>query len=90
MLNQWFSKKAITNIICLKNIIKCYKVTYNSKVDTTFMVRRSEQGLPNSMFKMHPCGLHVCHPEKMGEFDYVQTIEDNMKLSGEQQISGTV
>jgi hypothetical protein len=23
----WFSKKAITNIICLKNLIKCYRVT---------------------------------------------------------------
>ncbi len=23
----WYSKKAITNIICLKNLIKCYRVT---------------------------------------------------------------
>jgi hypothetical protein len=28
----WFSKKAITNIICLKNLIKIYRVTYDSKV----------------------------------------------------------
>jgi hypothetical protein len=26
----WYSKKAITNIICLKNLIKCYRVTCNS------------------------------------------------------------
>ncbi len=31
----WYSKKAITNIICLKNLIKCYRMTYDSKVDTT-------------------------------------------------------
>jgi len=24
----WYSKKVITNIICLKNLIKCYRVTY--------------------------------------------------------------
>jgi hypothetical protein len=28
----WFSKNAITNIICLKNLIKCYRVTYDSKL----------------------------------------------------------
>ena len=26
----------------------------------------------------------------MGKLDYVQTVEDNMKLSGKQQIAGTV
>ncbi len=26
----WYSKKAIANIICLKKLIKCYRVTYNS------------------------------------------------------------
>jgi hypothetical protein len=34
----WYTSKAITNIICLKNLIKCYRVTYDSKVDTTFIV----------------------------------------------------
>jgi hypothetical protein len=34
----WFSKKAITNIICLKNLIKIYRVTYDSKVEMTFIV----------------------------------------------------
>jgi hypothetical protein len=57
----WYSKKAITNIICLKNLIKCYRVTYNSKVDTTFVVRCSAFGLPDMLFEIHPCGLHVCY-----------------------------
>ena len=76
----WYSKKAITNIICLKNLIKCYRVTYDSELDTTFVVHRREFGLPDLLFEMHPCGLHVCYPKKMGEFGCVQTVEDNMKL----------
>jgi hypothetical protein len=55
----WYSKKAITNIFCLKNLIKCYRATYNSKMDTTFIVHRSAYGLPDLLFEMHPCGLHV-------------------------------
>ncbi len=55
----WYNKKAITNIICLKNLIKCYRVTYDSEVDTTFVVQRSAYGLPDLLFEMHPCGLHV-------------------------------
>jgi hypothetical protein len=86
----WYSKKAITNIICLKNLIKCYRVTYNGKVDTTFVVHCSAFGLPNLLFEMHPCGLHVCYPKNMGEFGFVQTVEDNMKLFSKRQIAGAV
>jgi hypothetical protein len=39
---------------------------------------------------MHPCGLHVCYPKNMGEFGFVQTVEDNMKLFSKQQIAGAV
>jgi hypothetical protein len=28
----WFSKQAVINTICLKNLIKIYRVTNNSKV----------------------------------------------------------
>ncbi len=76
----WFSKKGITNIVCLKNLIKCYRVTYDSKVDTTFVVHRSAYGLLDLLFEMYPCGLHVCYPKKMGQFGFVQTVHDNMKL----------
>jgi hypothetical protein len=71
----WYSKKAITNIICLKNLIKCYKVTYtyDSKLDTTFVVHFSAFGLPDLLFEMHPCKLHVCYPKMMGQFGFVQT-----------------
>jgi hypothetical protein len=76
----WYSKKAITNIICLKNLIKCYQVTYDSELDTIFVVHRSAFDLPDLLFEMYPCGLHVCYHKKMGEFGFVQTVENNTKL----------
>ncbi len=39
-----YSKKATRNIICLKNLIKCYRVTYDSELDTTFVVHHSAFG----------------------------------------------
>ncbi len=86
----WYSKKAITNIICLKNLIKCYRVTYDSKLDTTFIVHCSAFGLPDLLFEMHPCSLHVFYPKKMCQFGFVQTVQDNMKLFSKRQIAGAV
>jgi hypothetical protein len=83
-------KKAITNIICLKNLIKCYRVMYDSKVDSSFVVHCGAQGLSDLLFEMHLCGLHVCYPKQMVEFGFVQTVEDNMKLYSKRQISGAV
>jgi hypothetical protein len=60
-------------------------VTYDSKLDTTFIVHHSAFGLPDLLFEMIPYGLHVCYPKKMGEFGFVQTVEDNMKLFSKQQ-----
>ncbi len=54
------------------------------------MVHCSAFGLPDLLFEMHPCGLHVCYPKNMGEFGFVQTVEDNMKLFNKQQIAGVV
>ncbi len=62
--------------------------TYDSKLDTTFVVHRSAFGLPDLLFEMHPCGLHVCFPKKMGQFGFVQTVHDNMKLFSKHQIAG--
>ncbi len=85
----WFSKQAITNIICLKNLIKIYKVTYDSKVEMTFVVHLQQFCLPDLSFKMHLCGLHICYPKKMGEFGFIQIVKDNMKLFSKRQIAGT-
>jgi hypothetical protein len=45
-------------------------------------------GLPDLLFEMHPCGLHVCYPKKIGKFGFVQTVEQNMKLFSKRQIAG--
>jgi hypothetical protein len=86
----WFTENTITNIICLKNFIKIYWVTYDSNVDTTFVVHRSAFGLPDFLFEMHPCRLHLCYPKKMGEFGFVQTVKDSMKLFSKRQIARAV
>jgi hypothetical protein len=84
---MWFTKRAMTNIFCLKNIIHLYRVTYDSERRTALIVHRKEFGLPNMVFDMHPCGLHVYYPEKTdGKYCFVQTVADNMKLFTKQQI----
>ncbi len=65
-------------------------MTYNSEVDRTFVVQRSAYGLTDLLFEIHPCSLHVCYPKKMGQFGFVQTVHDNMKLFSKRQIAGAV
>jgi hypothetical protein len=78
----WFTKQAMTNILCLKNLICLYRVTYDSERQMTFIVHRGEFGLPNMVFDMHPCGLHVYYPDKIdGQYVFVQTVADRLKVS---------
>ncbi len=87
----WFTKWAMTNILCLKNLIHLYQVTYDSNWRMAFIVHREEFGLPNMVFDMHPCGLHVYYPEKIdGQYSFVQTVADNMRLFTKQQIEGAL
>ncbi len=64
-----------------------YRVLYDSKVETTFVVHHQQFGLSDLFFKMHPCGLHICYPKKMGEFGFIQIVKDNMKLLCKRQIA---
>ncbi len=78
---MWFTKRAMTNIICLKIIIPLYRVTYDSQRRMAFIVHCEEFGLPNMVFDMHPCGLHVYYPKKTdGKYSFLQNVADNMKL----------
>jgi hypothetical protein len=63
-------------------------VTYDSKVEMTFVIYCQQYGLPDLFFEMHPSGLHFCYPKKMGEFGFIQRVKDNMKLFSKQQIAG--
>jgi len=81
----------MTNILCLKNLIRMYRVTYDSERQTAFIVHREKFGLPNMVFDMHPWGLHVYYPEKIdGQYGFVQTVADNMKLFTKRQIEGAL
>jgi hypothetical protein len=83
----WFTTRAMTIIICLKNLICLYQVTYDSEHWMAFIVNWEEFGLPNMIFDMHPCGLHVYYPQKSdGQYGFVQTVAENMKLFTKQQI----
>ena len=85
----WFTTRAMTNIICLKNLIHLYWVTYDSKRQMAFIIHWEEFGLPNMIFDMHPCGLHICYPKKSdGQYGFVQTVAENMKLFTKEQIEG--
>ena len=54
----WFSSEAITNILCIRTVIKKYRVTYDSWEGSHFIVHRQAYGLPHMVFVMHPSGLH--------------------------------
>ncbi len=85
----WFTTRAMTDIIFLKNLIRLYQATYNSKWLNAFMVHWEEFGLPNMVLDMHLCGLHIYYPEKTnGQYSFDQTVADNMKLTTKQQIEG--
>ena len=80
--------KAITNIIALKNIIKQYRVTYDSH-DKMFVVHRESTGKPNMEFRMHECGLHYFDPSAMNEHHtFVNTVAENKLGYTKRQIKG--
>jgi hypothetical protein len=72
----WFSTRAITNIIALRNLIQQYRVTYDSD-DNMFVVHREPQGKPNVEFCMHKCGLHYYDPRNENHLAFVNTVSEN-------------
>jgi hypothetical protein len=87
----WFTTRAMTNTICLKNLIHLYQMTNDSKQQTALIVHHKEFGLPIMIFDMHPCGLHICYPKKTdGHYGFVQTVADNMPFFTKRQIEGAL
>jgi hypothetical protein len=81
----WFSKNAITNIIALRNLIKQYRVTYDSDDNKTFVVHRSDQ--PNMELKMNACGLHYYNPTDK-TLVFVATVSSKKEGYTQRQIEG--
>jgi hypothetical protein len=71
----WYNKKAITNILSLSNVIKQYRVTYDSN-DQMFVVHREPEGKPDMEFLMHKSRLHYFDPRD-SEFIVVNTVSEN-------------
>ncbi len=55
----WFSHKAITNLLSFKCLNDIYRITYDSKIEKTFIVPRSEYGMTDLRFVEHLSGLHI-------------------------------
>ena len=75
----WFDMRCITNLLSFKELVKVFRITYDSEEATAFTAHRSVYGLVDLHFVMHPSGLHVLETNKMGHC-FVQTVEDNMEL----------
>jgi hypothetical protein len=82
----WFSSKAITNILSLKDAVKKYDVEYQSN-DREFIVYRDAVGLPNMHFKMHSSGLHFYDPCNK-DFAFVTTVEENKQNFTNREVTG--
>jgi hypothetical protein len=68
----WFSTRALTNIIALRNLIDQYRVTYDSD-DLMFVVHRESVSKLNMEFQMHEIGLHCYDPRKEKHLTFVRS-----------------
>jgi hypothetical protein len=64
----WFSTRAITNIIALRNLIDQYRVTYDSD-DLMFVVHQESESKPNM--------VHYYDPRKEHHMTFVNTVSEN-------------
>jgi hypothetical protein len=83
----WFSKDAITNIIALSNLIKQYRVTYDS-IDKMFAVHQEDVDKPNMEFKMRKSELHYFNPKDVDLTFNINTVSDNKKGFTKRQVKG--
>jgi hypothetical protein len=74
--NVWFSTRAITNTIALRNPIEQYRVTYDTD-DLMFVVHRESESKPNVEFRMHESGLHYYDPMKEAHLTFINTVSEN-------------
>jgi hypothetical protein len=83
----WFSTRAITNIIALRNLIDQYHVTYDSD-DLMFVVHRESESKPKNEFRMHESSLHYYDQRKEKHLTFVNTVSENKESFTKRQING--
>ena len=73
----------------LKNVIKQYRVTYDSN-NKPFVVHRQDSGLLNMVFRMHSSGLHLYDLKEHGEANmvFINTASENMIAFTKKYIKG--
>ena len=85
----WFDERCITNLLSFKELVKMYRITYDSDVCTSFTVHRSEYGLVDLHFRMHESGLHILvKPDGTSGRVFIQTVEENKKKYTSRQVAG--
>jgi hypothetical protein len=72
----WFSTRAITYIIALRNLIEQYRIIYDSD-NLMFVVHRESASKPNMEFRMHESGLHYYDTRKEQQIAFVNTVSEN-------------
>jgi hypothetical protein len=70
----WYSKDAITNILALSNVVKKYRVTYDSRDNVAGFVIHKPNG--SKFFRMHTSGLHYFQPKERHS-SFLLTVEEN-------------
>ena len=85
--DTWYRKDAIANIISLKNMIRQYRVTYDSD-DKTLILHSEASALPYMEFRMHKTGLHLFYPEDINNLVLMNTVEENMKVFTKHDVEG--
>jgi hypothetical protein len=79
----WFHPDAITNILCLKNVKKQFRVTYDSEGEGAFIVHK-----PNGVnvhFVAHANGLHYLDTNDR-QFTMVSTVAQEPERFSKQQL----
>ena len=82
----WFIKDAITNIISLKNLIKQYRVTYDS-IYQILVVHREDNEKPNMEFKINESGIH-CYNQTDNVLVLINDVSQNKQRFSKSKING--
>ena len=82
----WFIKYYITNIIALKNLIKQYRVTYDS-IYQILVVHREDNEKPNMEFKINESGIH-CYNQTDNVLVLINDVSQNKQRFSKSKING--